>query len=114
VLEQVEGNRPQDAVLRAQLGIALAGLGQTDAAIRAGQTAAQEMPVERNALEGSAVAELLAEIYMMVGQQEMAIDQLEYVLSMPAYYLSTAQLRADPFWAPLRGIPRFEALLAGN
>ncbi len=114
VLEETSGNLPQTALLRAYLGVALAGLGRADEAIRTGRAAAEMMPVERNALEGSAVAEVLAEIYMMAGEHERAIEQLEYVLSMPAYYQSRAQLRADPFWAPLRGNPRFERLLSGN
>jgi tetratricopeptide (TPR) repeat protein len=98
----------------AHLGVALAGLGRDDQAVRTGRGAAAMMPVERNALEGSAVAEVLAEIYMMVGEHELAIEQLEHVLSTPAYYQSGAQLRADPFWAPLRGNPRFERLLSVN
>lgn len=112
VLEQATGSRPQQAVLRAQIGIALAGLGRAEEAVQAGLAAATSMPVERNALEGNAIAEILAEIYMMVGEEEQAIEQLEQVFSTPAYYLSGPQLRADPFWAPLRGNARFERLLA--
>jgi TolB-like protein len=105
---------PQQAVWRALLGVALAGAGRTAEAIETGRAAAESMPVERNALEGNIIAEILAEIYMMVGEHELAIDQLEYVFSMPAYYLSAPLLRADPLWAPLGGDPRFEALLTAN
>jgi serine/threonine-protein kinase len=114
VLEGISGSFRQAAQLRGHLGIALAGLGRVEEAIQTGQSAVDMMPVERNALDGNAVAELLAEIYMMAGEHEQAIKQLEYVLSMPTYYQSGAQLGADPFWAPLRGNPRFERLLSVN
>jgi hypothetical protein len=41
------------------------------------------------------------------------VDQLQVVLSKPGP-LSARWLRADPLWAPLRGNPRFERLVAGK
>ncbi|MFL5494279.1 MAG: TPR end-of-group domain-containing protein, partial [Gemmatimonadales bacterium] len=53
----------------------------------------------------------LARIYVLVGEPEKAIDQLESLLKMP-YFLSPGWLRIDPNFAPLRGNPRFEKLVA--
>ena len=53
----------------------------------------------------------LARIYAMTGRVDEAVDELEYVLSIPAD-LSVWDLRLDPMWDPLRGDPRFEALTA--
>jgi hypothetical protein len=46
----------------------------------------------------------------MVGEFDLAIDQIEFLLSRPAP-LSIPLLRLDPDWAPLREHPRFKKLL---
>ena len=51
--------------------------------------------------------------YVLVGEPEKALDQLEPLLRMP-YYLSPGWLKIDPTFAPLRGNSRFERLIAGR
>jgi hypothetical protein len=45
-----------------------------------------------------------------VDEPDAAIDQLEYLLSIPST-LNVGFLREHPFWDPLRDHPRFQALL---
>jgi len=47
----------------------------------------------------------------MVGEQELAIEQLEYLLSIPNFIVSKPLLRIDPRWDQLRDHPRFQKLL---
>jgi hypothetical protein len=47
---------------------------------------------------------------VMVGEFDLAIDQIEFLLSIPGP-LSIPLLRLDPAWAPLREHPRFKELL---
>ncbi|MFO7588382.1 MAG: hypothetical protein R6X22_09940, partial [Gemmatimonadota bacterium] len=54
--------------------------------------------------------EALARVHLMAGEHEAAMDELESIVSR-AVLLGTAPLRLDPFWDPLRGNPRFEALV---
>ena len=54
---------------------------------------------------------VMAQIYTIVGEYELAIDELEYLLSIPAW-CSAEYLEADPIFAPLRDNPRFIALIA--
>jgi len=52
---------------------------------------------------------LIAEVYVMNGQPEAAIDRLAIALREPMFY-SPALLELDPIWEPLKGNARFRAL----
>ncbi len=52
----------------------------------------------------------MAQIYTLVGEYELAIDELEYVLSIPSW-ASAKYLRSDPLFTPLYDLPRFKKLL---
>ena len=79
-------------------------------AIHQGKRGVELMPVSKDAMDGPDRVLDLAMIYAMVGEQEAALDQIEYVLSIPASF-SVQLLRLDPRWDPLRDHPRFQALL---
>jgi hypothetical protein len=70
-------------------------------------------PISRDAYSGPYYPLQLARIYLLVGEPEKALDQLEPLLRIP-YYLSPGWLRIDPTFAPLKGNPRFERLVAGE
>jgi tetratricopeptide (TPR) repeat protein len=92
------------------LGLAYAGLGQKDSAVAAGERSVSLLPVSEDALVGSDLLRTLAETYVMVGEYDAAIDQLECLLSTPSR-VSVPLLRVDPIFDPLHDRPRFQALL---
>ncbi|HEX7940763.1 MAG TPA: hypothetical protein VF488_03125, partial [Gemmatimonadaceae bacterium] len=55
----------------------------------------------------------LVRIYIAAGEPERALDLLEPLLKIP-YYLTPRWLEVDPNFAPLRGNPRFQRLVAGS
>jgi len=111
VLATKRGETPDDARLHSSLGIALAGLGRAAEAVREGERGVALMPPTRDAYRGILRVEDLARIHTMVGNQEAAIERLDFLLSHPSR-ISVPLLKLDPRWDPLRKNPKFEALLA--
>src|SRR5262249_61393316 len=90
-----------------------AHLGRRAEAIAEGKRAVALWPISRVAYDGAEIQHQLVRIYLLVGEPEEALDQLEPLLKTP-YYLSPGWLRIDPTFAPLKGNPRFERLVAGK
>jgi serine/threonine-protein kinase len=106
-------NRPDEALTHGTLGVAEAYLGHRAQALQEGQRAVELLPPSKDANYASIAQVNLAEIYTALGESDGAIDQLRDVLAVPSG-VSAAVLKADPTWAPLRGNPRFERLVAGK
>ncbi len=104
---------PDDGQRHVFRGLALAYLGRKAEAIAEGERGVALVPIRRDAYQGPYIQHQLVRIYLLVGEPEKALDQLEPLLKMP-YYLSPGWLRIDPTFAPLKGNPRFERLVAGK
>jgi len=103
---------PNDAQRHVDLGLALAYLGRKGEAIREGERGVALDPIPKDAIDGPYMQHQLVRIYMLVGEPEKALDQLEPLLKIP-YYLSPGWLKIDPNFDPLRKNPRFQKLVAG-
>jgi eukaryotic-like serine/threonine-protein kinase len=104
---------PEDAQLHVFLGLALAYLGRKAEAVREGQRGVELRPISQDAYTGAYFQHQLARIYLLVGEPEKALDQLEPLLRIP-YHLSPGWLRIDPTFDPLRNNPRFRKLVEGT
>jgi len=109
-LEHLLRETPDDFSLHSAHGLCLAGIGHRDEAIREGRRAIELLPISKDAVYGHGSVLTLAEIYTMVGEPELACQQLETLLAMPST-ISVPMLKLDPRWLPLRGNPHFQALL---
>jgi tetratricopeptide (TPR) repeat protein len=110
ILEQELDAHADDYRIHSTLGIAYAGLGRKEDAIREGKRGVELMPVSKDAFSGPVTVRDLAVIYAMVGQYDAALDEIEYLLSITGWW-SVQNLRLDPIWDPLRDHPRFQGLL---
>jgi serine/threonine-protein kinase len=110
IAESKVQKQPEEALFHSALGIAYAGLGRKQAAVREARLGVALMPVSKEAVLGYSRCEDLARVYAMVGEYDAALDQLEYLTSIHGD-LGVGALRLDPAWAPLRSHPRFQALI---
>ena len=113
ILEAKTQQQPDDARFYSALGIVYAALGRKHDAISAGKLAVELLPVTEEAMRGTYRVADLARIYVMLGEFDLAIEQIELLLSVPGE-LSIPLLRLDPAWAPLRDHPGFKDLLEGK
>jgi len=111
-LAQTVRDQPDYAAALCALGVVDAVLGNKEDAIREGQRAVELMPVSKNAIDGARLIEYLAVIYAWTGDKDRAIEQLAERTKLPVAGLSYGYLRLYPLWDPLRGDPRFEAIIA--
>lgn len=111
-LEEQIRTAPEHDERHIYLGLSLAYLGRKEEAIREGVLAVGLEPVEKHAPDRAYLHHQLVRIYILVGEQEKALDQLEPLLKIP-YFLSPGWLKIDPNFDPLRNNPRFQKLVAG-
>jgi hypothetical protein len=77
-----------------------------------GVEAQRMVPDSTEAMMHAFAAFALARIYVLVGDQDAAVRELEHLLSIPSQ-VSIPLLRADPSWNALRSNPAFQRLLTG-
>jgi tetratricopeptide (TPR) repeat protein len=104
---------PKDGQRHVLHGLTLAYLGRKAEAARESQRGVALYPVAKDAYNGPYMQHQLVRIYLLIGEHEQALDQLEPLLKIP-YYLSPGWLKIDPNFTPLRGNPRFERLVNGT
>jgi len=109
-LDSVLRELPDDWRVHAARGLALAGLGRRDAALREARWLRQSVVYREDAYKGPSVAEDRARILAQAGEADAALDEIERLLARPSW-LSVHTLRLDPRWDPIRNDPRFQALL---
>jgi TolB-like protein/tRNA A-37 threonylcarbamoyl transferase component Bud32/Flp pilus assembly protein TadD len=111
-LEETLRDQPDYAQALCALGVVDAALGNKEDAIREGERAVQLMPVTKSSLEGAKLMQYLAIIYAWTGEKDRAIARLAETVKLPVVELSYGYLHLNPLWDPLRGDPRFEAIVA--
>jgi tetratricopeptide (TPR) repeat protein len=111
-LGQTVQNQPDYAAALCALGVIDAVLGNKEDAIREGERAVELTPVSKNAIEGATLVRYLAVIYAWAGDKDRAIQTLAETTYLPGSHVSYGYLRLHPLWDPLRGDPRFEAIVA--
>jgi TolB-like protein/Flp pilus assembly protein TadD len=102
---------PNDAARHAALGLALAHLGEKEAAIAEAKRATELLPESVDAFSGPMMKQALAEVYALTGENPMAIALLDELLSQPSN-VTVAGLKVDPAMDRLRDDPEFQKLLA--
>ncbi|GMQ79528.1 MAG: hypothetical protein BMS9Abin02_2126 [Anaerolineae bacterium] len=111
IYEQIpKDDHPSNATIQGSLGIVYAGLGMKETAIREGKKDVELLPVKKDAKLGPWRLWDLAKIHLMIGEYDLAIDEIEYLLSIPSP-VSKWVLKLDPLLDPVRSNPRFQKLI---
>ena len=116
-LESFLKEQPENFVLIGDLALANAVLGDKVVALSLAERAMAVMPLEKDAMFGPMPIEILARVASQTGEPDRAIPALQKLLSIPTggplasnAPLTSALLRLDPMFDPLRNDMRFQKL----
>jgi DNA-binding winged helix-turn-helix (wHTH) protein/TolB-like protein len=109
-LEHDSAAEPNEAWVQLSAARANAALGRKEEARRLAHRAALLFPISSDAYDGTSCMIQHAEILARVGDIEPSTAMLEHLLSIPSM-VSSAWLRLDPAWDPLRSYGRFQDLV---
>lgn len=108
-LERAKENSPVDPAIHAALGWVYALTEEKDKAIKAGERAVELSPITADAMSGHSYLLMLARIYAWVDEPYLAVKTIHTAMTTPGW-ISTATLKLDPHWDPIRDDPRFQEL----
>jgi tetratricopeptide (TPR) repeat protein len=102
---------PDDERVYLAVAFAHAYAGMKEEAVQFAIKATEIMPMQSDAfLLGPWAQFNLARIYALCGKYDLAMDKIEWLLTVPGQY-SKATLRTDPEFDLLRPLPRFQKIL---
>jgi hypothetical protein len=87
-------------------------LGNSKEAIQEGRRAMEMLPASEDAVKGPDIATSFAFVCAWANQLDLAFEQLNILVKIPAGRLNYGDLKTYPGWDPLRKDPRFDKLLA--
>jgi len=111
-LDSVIAKIREDWPVHQARGMALAGLGRRDEALREASWLRGSFIYRKDLFLRPYVVIGAAQILAHAGEPDAAVDDLERLLADEAPALSVHSLRLEPVWDPIREHPRFRALLA--
>lgn len=103
-------NHPSDAGMHGQFATVLAALGDKENALKEAQRATELLPESKDAFDGPALTESIANVHAILGDNARAIEMLDGLLNRPSN-LTVHFLKLNPTWDCLRNDPRFRAML---
>jgi len=118
-LESFLKEQPENFIIMGDLALTNIALGDKAAGLALAERSIAANPTEKDALIGPFSIEILARVAARMGEPDRAIGALQKLLSIPYtgplaanVPLTSALLRLDPMFDPLRNDPRFEKLAA--
>jgi TolB-like protein len=102
---------PDNADLWWGLGLVEAILGKRAEALQAAEKVSDLITKSRDAVAGAQLKNKLVLIHAWAGEKDRAMELTKQMLAEPFGVTTVHLMRHDPWWFPLRGDSRFEALL---